>query len=172
MDLEKEVINHELWDGLQMPLPAVHPRQMFGIEIAPIAHALASIVVWIGYIQWRIKQWLRAHIQRTDLGKAARQHRLQRRHPARPQPTIPQDKGRGILTELGNGPKKARCLRRQPAFFGWSKKMRGLNWSASMNTYARDFARIPSEPAIDPGRLLRFGKLYWFDEVAQEMQIV
>ena len=55
MDLEKEVINHELWDGLQMPLPAVHPRQMFGIEIAPIAHALASIVVWIGYIQWRIK---------------------------------------------------------------------------------------------------------------------
>ena len=55
MELEKEVINHELWDGLQMPLPAVHPRQMFGIEIAPIAHALASIVVWIGYIQWRIK---------------------------------------------------------------------------------------------------------------------
>jgi len=55
MDLEKEVINHELWDGMQMPLPAVHPRQMFGIEIAPIAHALASIVVWIGYIQWRIK---------------------------------------------------------------------------------------------------------------------
>ena len=28
---------------------------MYGIEIAPIAHALASIVVWIGYIQWRIK---------------------------------------------------------------------------------------------------------------------
>ena len=55
MELEKAVINHALWDGLQMPLPAVHPRQMYGIEIAPIAHALASIVVWIGYIQWRIK---------------------------------------------------------------------------------------------------------------------
>ena len=26
---------------------------MYGIEIEPIAHALASIVVWIGYIQWR-----------------------------------------------------------------------------------------------------------------------
>ncbi|MCY4071181.1 MAG: N-6 DNA methylase [Chloroflexi bacterium] len=53
MDLEKEVIQHSLWAGLQMPTPEVHPRQMYGIEIDPIAHALASIVVWIGYIQWR-----------------------------------------------------------------------------------------------------------------------
>ena len=53
MNLEKEVIQHPLWAGLQMPTPEVHPRQMYGIEIDPIAHALASIVVWIGYIQWR-----------------------------------------------------------------------------------------------------------------------
>ena len=55
MDLEKEVIQHPLWAGLQMASREVHPRQMYGIEIDPIAHALASIVVWIGYIQWRIK---------------------------------------------------------------------------------------------------------------------
>ena len=54
MDLEKEVIQHPLWAGLQMATREVHPRQMYGIEINPIAHALASIVVWIGYIQWRI----------------------------------------------------------------------------------------------------------------------
>ncbi len=54
MDLEKEVILHPLWAGLQMATREVHPRQMYGIEIDPIAHALASIVVWIGYIQWRI----------------------------------------------------------------------------------------------------------------------
>ena len=54
MDLEKEVIHHPLWAGLQMATRQVHPRQMHGIEIDPIAHALASIVVWIGYIQWRI----------------------------------------------------------------------------------------------------------------------
>ena len=54
MELEKDVIEDKLWSGLQMPTPAVHPRQLYGIEIAPIAHALASIVVWIGYIQWRI----------------------------------------------------------------------------------------------------------------------
>ena len=53
MDLEKEVIQHTHWAGLQIPTPEVHPRQMYGIEIDPIAHALASIVVWIGYIQWR-----------------------------------------------------------------------------------------------------------------------
>lgn len=53
MDLEKEIINDELWQGLQRPIPEVHPRQMYGIEVNPIAHALASIVVWIGYIQWR-----------------------------------------------------------------------------------------------------------------------
>ncbi len=54
MDLEKEVIQHPLWAGLQMATREVHPRQMYGIEINPIAQALASIVVWIGYIQWRI----------------------------------------------------------------------------------------------------------------------
>jgi type II restriction/modification system DNA methylase subunit YeeA len=31
---------------------AVNPTQMFGIEIDFYAHGLASIVVWIGYLQW------------------------------------------------------------------------------------------------------------------------
>ncbi|MBZ0298130.1 MAG: N-6 DNA methylase [Anaerolineae bacterium] len=53
MDLEKEVIFSDLFTGMTQPIPEVHPRQMYGIEINPIAHALASIVVWIGYIQWR-----------------------------------------------------------------------------------------------------------------------
>ncbi|NLX11969.1 MAG: N-6 DNA methylase [Chloroflexi bacterium] len=52
-DLEKEVIHHPLFDGLPLPFPEVHPRQLYGIEINPIAHDLASIVVWIGYIQWQ-----------------------------------------------------------------------------------------------------------------------
>ena len=53
MDMEKEVIKHPVFMGLPEPFPEVHPRQMYGIEINPIAHALASIVVWIGYLQWR-----------------------------------------------------------------------------------------------------------------------
>ena len=54
MDLEKAIIQHSLWAGLQMATREVHPRQMYGIELNPIAQALASIVVWIGYIQWRM----------------------------------------------------------------------------------------------------------------------
>lgn len=35
--------------------PKVHPRQLWGIELDPYAHELASIVVWIGYLQWKRK---------------------------------------------------------------------------------------------------------------------
>ena len=56
LDLEKEVITHPVWAdvGLTTPIPDVHPAQMYGIEINPIAHDLATIVVWIGWIQWKI----------------------------------------------------------------------------------------------------------------------
>lgn len=53
LDFEKAVINDPVFAGLPLVMPEVHPRQLYGIEINPIAHALASIVVWIGYIQWR-----------------------------------------------------------------------------------------------------------------------
>jgi len=53
MTLEKEIIMDEVWQGLSTTFFEVHPKQMYGLERDPIAHALASIVVWIGYIQWR-----------------------------------------------------------------------------------------------------------------------
>lgn len=53
MTMEKQVIFHPLFEGLPRPFPEVHPRQMYGIEKDEIAHALASIVVWIGWLQWR-----------------------------------------------------------------------------------------------------------------------
>ncbi len=53
LDLEKQVIKHDLFAGLDdEPEPQVHPKQLYGIEKDPIAHSLASIVVWIGYLQW------------------------------------------------------------------------------------------------------------------------
>ncbi len=33
-------------------LPLVHPQQLHGLEINPVAHELAQVVVWIGYLQW------------------------------------------------------------------------------------------------------------------------
>ena len=53
LDLEKEIslfaAQHARLSGL---LPQVQPGQLYGIEINTYAHELASVVVWIGYIQW------------------------------------------------------------------------------------------------------------------------
>ena len=52
LDLEKEVITFAAHHGLTRFMPKVEPKQLHGLEINPYAHQLASIVVWIGYIQW------------------------------------------------------------------------------------------------------------------------
>ncbi len=50
--LEKEVI--ALASAYEITVrPRVHPSQLHGIEINEIAHELASIVIWIGYLQWK-----------------------------------------------------------------------------------------------------------------------
>ncbi len=52
LDLEKEVSLFAANSGLGQMLPRVSPEQLYGIELSPYAQALASVVVWIGYIQW------------------------------------------------------------------------------------------------------------------------
>ncbi|MEP7200776.1 MAG: DNA methyltransferase, partial [Chloroflexota bacterium] len=54
-DLEKQVITHGLSVGVPDLEPRVHPSQLYGIEIDDFAYQLASIVVWIGYLQWKVK---------------------------------------------------------------------------------------------------------------------
>jgi hypothetical protein len=64
LDLEYEIINDTAWKGIPYTdwFPEaryeVSPKQMYGIEKDKIAHALASIVVWIGYLQWKIHKRL------------------------------------------------------------------------------------------------------------------
>ena len=53
--LEKEVIAHAHAHGIRDLSPAVHPRQLLGIETNEYAHELASAVVWIGYLQWKYR---------------------------------------------------------------------------------------------------------------------
>ncbi|MEX0782262.1 MAG: DNA methyltransferase [Dehalococcoidia bacterium] len=50
--LEKEALAVAGLHGVAFE-PRVHPRQLHGIEINPYAHELASIVIWIGYLQWK-----------------------------------------------------------------------------------------------------------------------
>jgi type II restriction/modification system DNA methylase subunit YeeA len=52
LDLGKEVSQFALNNGLPSMFPVAHPRQLFGIEIDHYAHQLASVVAWIGYLQW------------------------------------------------------------------------------------------------------------------------
>ena len=53
LDLWKEVSVYAATHGLPGLLPyQVGPSQLFGIEKNVYAHELASVVVWIGYIQW------------------------------------------------------------------------------------------------------------------------
>lgn len=52
MDLEKKVVNLAGRWGLELSF-TVSPTQVQGLEINRFAHELASIVIWIGYLQWR-----------------------------------------------------------------------------------------------------------------------
>ena len=51
LDLEKEVIGYAARQDLGL-LPQIRPTQLSGIEINAYAQELASVVVWIGYLQW------------------------------------------------------------------------------------------------------------------------
>ena len=53
LDLEKEVSTFAATNGLSGLLPKTDPSQLYGIEINIYAHELASVVVWIGYLQWQ-----------------------------------------------------------------------------------------------------------------------
>ena len=52
LDLEKQVINRGVDLGLTRMMPIVGPEQLLGIEVNELAHELAQVTVWIGYIQW------------------------------------------------------------------------------------------------------------------------
>ncbi len=51
LDLEKQVISYAARQGIGL-FPRVRPTQLAGIEINPFAQELASVVIWIGYLQW------------------------------------------------------------------------------------------------------------------------
>src|SRR5690606_4735128 len=51
LDLEKEVITYAARYDVGL-FPQVRPTQLAGIEINEYAQELASVVIWIGYLQW------------------------------------------------------------------------------------------------------------------------
>jgi type II restriction/modification system DNA methylase subunit YeeA len=55
LDLEKQVIQYGALNGLPTLLPTVDPTNLYGLEINHYAKELTQAVIWIGYLQWRIK---------------------------------------------------------------------------------------------------------------------
>jgi len=54
LDLWLEARNFAVEQGIALALPKmVSPTQLYGIEIEFYAHQLASVVVWIGFLQWK-----------------------------------------------------------------------------------------------------------------------
>jgi type II restriction/modification system DNA methylase subunit YeeA len=52
LDLEKEVITLAQALAVGGFFPSVSPEQLYGIEVNELAHELAQVTVWIGYLQW------------------------------------------------------------------------------------------------------------------------
>jgi len=62
LDLWHEARVFGLAHGLTLALdPIPHPGQLFGIEIDFYAHEIASIVVWIGFLQWKHDHGVKRH---------------------------------------------------------------------------------------------------------------
>ena len=54
LDLWKEARDFAAAQGISIVIPKmVSPSQLYGIEIEFYAHELASVVVWIGFLQWK-----------------------------------------------------------------------------------------------------------------------
>jgi type II restriction/modification system DNA methylase subunit YeeA len=55
LDLQNEVISFSDEMGAGRFFISVSPAQLYGIELNEYAHELAQVTIWIGYIQWLVK---------------------------------------------------------------------------------------------------------------------
>ncbi len=55
LDLQNEVISYSDELGAGRFFISVSPAQLYGIELNEYAHELAQVTIWIGYIQWLVK---------------------------------------------------------------------------------------------------------------------
>jgi hypothetical protein len=55
LELDKEVTGYGVANGLSGMLPVITTNQLLGLEINEYARELAQVVIWIGYLQWMIR---------------------------------------------------------------------------------------------------------------------
>ncbi|HEV2073340.1 MAG TPA: DNA methyltransferase [Thermomicrobiales bacterium] len=55
LNLEKEVRLYRAMAGFPLGFPEISPQQVLGMEINEYAQELAQVAIWIGYLQWMIR---------------------------------------------------------------------------------------------------------------------
>ena len=137
-DLEHQVQLEAQALGLERQFPTIGPANVKGIEINPYAAELARVSVWIGEIQWMLRNGF-AEVARPDLA-AAGHHRMPRRGA---------DAGRqgAGLAGRRRGDRQSAVSGRQAPARGWAR----TTWRGAM----RLRPRMPAEADL---------VCYWFDK--------
>lgn len=144
--LEKEVIAFAGLHGVTLR-PRVHPRQLYGIEVNPYAHELASVVIWIGYLQWKARNGIALDDEEPILQKLDNIHHMD-----------------AILTEdLAGEPEwpEAEVVIGNPPFLGGKRLRRELG-----DSYVDAMFRVWD------GRVRREADLccYWFEKARAQIE--
>jgi type II restriction/modification system DNA methylase subunit YeeA len=150
LDLWQEVRLFAAHHGLPTVLPEqVHPSQLYGLETNVYAHELASVVVWIGYLQW-----LQEHGMGVPTEPILRKlDNIQLRN--------------AILTHNSEGKPvepewpQADCIIGNPPFLG-GKRLRTEMGNAPVDELFRLYAsRVPQEADL---------VTYWFEKARSQVE--
>jgi type II restriction/modification system DNA methylase subunit YeeA len=150
LDLWQEVRLFAAHHGLPTVLPEqVHPSQLYGLETNVYAHELASVVVWIGYLQW-----LQEHGMGVPTEPILRKlDNIQHRD--------------AILTHDSTGKSvepewpQADCIIGNPPFLG-GKRLRTELGNSSVDELFRVYAgRVPQEADL---------VTYWFEKARSQVE--
>jgi len=160
LDLWLEARDFAVYNNIAFTIPyafehMVSPSQLFGIEVEPYAYELASVVVWIGFLQWKIehgvlidRQPILQRLTNIEHGDAVLRYEEKAGKPY--EPTWP----------------PADFIIGNPPFLGDKKMRRELDTSAHPN-YTRDLR------ALYEGRVPGGADLvtYWFEKARTQIAL-
>jgi type II restriction/modification system DNA methylase subunit YeeA len=150
LDLWQEVRLFAAHHGLPTVLPEqVHPSQLYGLEMNVYAHELASVVVWIGYLQW-----LQEHGMGVPTEPILRKlDNIQHRDAILAHDSA----GKPVEPEWPS----ADCIIGNPPFLG-GKRLRTEMGNASVDELFRVYAgRVPQEADL---------VTYWFEKARSQVE--
>jgi type I restriction-modification system DNA methylase subunit len=143
-------------EALAMETMSVHPKNFLGLELNPRAAAIAELVLWLGYLQWQLRNGGAIHdpvLERLDNIKAM--DAVLRHDPERP-------KADGSGTELPNPRRpdwpEADYIVGNPPFIGKGAAMRDALGDQYVEALRKAHPKVPHSADL---------VMYWWDRAAQ-----